>query len=237
MTRLIVDTRDLRQALAAVGPHMGSPRLQPELARVHCRVEGPNLVVTATNTVSAALAIVSMLENEHGEASVFDLYPTELADLLGGFKASDPKEELGDTLRVEETDVPQPSLRITDVSGLWPGKSLTLPRDAVMGNAFPDIGASLATLLRQAEMRMPHVGDVVANGGMLGLFGKAARSYGCPLIVEVTGDRSPVLVIACGESFVGFLATIVPSEDAALEQKRWRSAWFDRLTPFADAGE
>lgn len=229
MTRLIVDTQDLRQALAAVRPHMGSPKLLPHLARVHCRVEGPNLVVAATDTVSTGLAIVSIIENEHGEVSVFDLYPNEIDDLLMAFKAADPKEHVGDTLRIESTDVGPAALRITDVSGLWPGKSLTLPRDVVITEAFPDVGGSLGRLLHQSELREPHVGEVIANGAMLGTFGKAARAYGEPLVVEQVGQQRPVLVISCGESFLGCLATITLDEDGALEQKRWRSAWLDRL--------
>lgn len=61
MTDITVSTVDFRNAVLATRPHLPDPKADhlTDLCRVHCRIARYGLIVAATNTVTAALAMGS----------------------------------------------------------------------------------------------------------------------------------------------------------------------------------
>jgi len=235
MTRIVVGTADLRAALTAVRGHVPKGAEAP-YAWVRGTVAGPNLELSATNShTSMAIAIVSIIENETGEAGAFDLLPSEVAELLLAFKgrgASGDGDDVGPTLRIHTSGGPSPSLRVTDVSGFWPGKSISFPRASLDPGDFPDVAGVFGRLLA----RSPKAPDrVVTHGPALASFAKAGTAYGEPLIIESVSDTGRTLLISCGESFLGLLLTSDLDEDRQVKVKEWREAWSRRL-PAAGGG-
>lgn len=233
---LTVNTLDLRQALMAVTPHTGDPKLSSALAVVHFTATDGMLHVTACNTVTMGHAVASVWEADGLTGDVNDdafNLPADVAkELLQIFKAKNkqPEDEIGDTLRIT---VSPNDITFVDVSGLFPGKELKIPRED--DNDFP---LGFGRLLIQAvlsERVMPE--RLVAAGRLIRLFAAASAAYGEPLVIEPTEDAKRIL-ISCGESFLGLLMPI-RSEDGstvANELNAWREGWMNRLPEIAHAG-
>lgn len=234
---LTVNTLDLRQALMAVTPHTGDPKLSSALAVVHFTATDGMLHVTACNTVTLGHAVASVWESDGLTGDVNDdafNLPADVAkELLTIFKAKgkQPEDEIGDTLRITVRD---DSITFMDVSGLFPGKEFKIPREDDNGE-FP---LAFGRLLIQAVLSdrvMPE--RLVAAGRLLRLFATASQAYGEPLVIEPTEDAKRIL-ISCGESFLGLLMPI-RSEDGstvANELNAWRDGWMNRLPELAHAG-
>ncbi len=225
MTSVLVEVQDLRDALLAVLPHVPAPKDDPRLAWVRLRVFAQTLEVSATDRHTAALALVSVLDHGDDDLQDVDLTVEDVRKILAVFKAGPQGEQV--TIRVEVFDR---ELRLTDVSGLLTGESLTLQRASAGGeDAFPDIRKLFAGKLQQGEAL---VGDVWLNQNLLARFGAAQKAYGYPLIFEPTRNvvalRSPLLV-RCGESFLGLVIPVSPTEEAAAEARSWVRGWDQRL--------
>jgi len=223
MSRITVATADLRRALAAVAPH-AAPDDAPSLHRVRLAVGEHNIVASATNGYSAGIALVSV-EDHDGELLTVDLSPTDVKEVLALFKGSGKpgtEDEIGATLRLD-TDTEH--FRVTDTAGLFDGKSLQLPRQPV-ADAFPN-------LLRVAHIAMtrrerPVDERLVTNGRLLALFRAASAAYARSLALEMTG-RNSVLVLSCGEDFLGLLQPLRSSDEELAQLRAWRQAWLRRI--------
>lgn len=223
MTQITVGTADLRNALLSVAPHAGDDDA-PLIHRIRLTVDDHNMWVTATNRYTAAMAIVTTEDWDDNEDRDIDLSPTDVKEILSLFKTSGgtTDDQPDDTLRIE-ADAEHTG--ITDVSGLFPGKSLRLPRYPTDDN-YPNIPNFIYD---QLNLPSSSVERVATSGKLLGLFGAAARVYKEPLIVEPTGETT-ALVIACGESFLGLLSPIRPEPENQARIDEWREAWMGRLT-------
>ena len=222
MTAITVGTNDLRAGLVSVAPHAGPDDDHPALHRIRLTADRHNVWVTATNRYSAALAIVSTEDTDTDDQPPIDLSPVDVQEILALFKATKDGDEDGATLRIEADDR---HTTITDVSGLFPGKALTLPRYKTDDN-FPDLPKLIHGQLTADSNGTDHV---VTDAKLLGLFGHAARAYKQPLEIETGVGQSGTLVIACGESFLGLLQPQKPTEDGAARLTEWRDAWRNRL--------
>ena len=227
-TTVTVGTNDLRAGLLAVAPHAGPDTDVPAIHRIRLHPDRHNVWVQATNRYTAALAIVSVEDDTPDDQDPFDLSPVDVQEILALFKPTKDGDEDGATIRIDAGDT---HTTITDVSGLFPGKALTLPRYKT-DDLFPDLPKLIHTQITADSNGTDHL---VTNPKMLGLFQHAARAYKQPLEIETgTGDAG-TLVIACGESFLGLLQPMKPGEDEAARLSEWRHDWLNRLDERAGA--
>lgn len=231
---LTVNTADLRHALTSVQPHVHNDSATG-LNVVHFMATNENLFVQATNTASAALAIVSLWETEMltGDPSedAFDLDPTVVKELLQVFKASknQPEDEIGDSLRITVT---KKELTFIDMSGLFPGKMYSVP-NASTSELFPN----LPRLFNEAvDARKQVPARIMANGKLLQLFAHASAAYKEPLAIEPTDTKTRML-ITCGESFIGMLMPVSAEDGTELAAKLEdaKNGWSHRLPAIAFA--
>lgn len=231
---LDVNTKDLRQALQAVLPHVAQDEAYGNLCNVRVSVTDQHLYVQATSTVSAAMAIASVWEYSDltGDPTedVFELSPTTVKELLSIFKASkgQPDDSIGDALRIT---VNPKELRFLDVSGLFPGKEFSIP-NAELSPTYPNL-TSLFWNALASDVVVP--ARIVTNGKLLQLFAHAASAYAQPLAIEPTELKSRML-ISCGESFLGLLMPIKAEEgsEIANDLSAWKAGWFNRLPEISD---
>lgn len=232
--RLTINTADLRHALVSVQPHVHNDS-STGLDVIHFMADDGHVYVQATNTASAALAIVSVWESEgltgDPEEDSFDLDPTVVKELLSVFKASknQPEDEIGDSLQIHVTGK---ELTFTDISGLFPGKTYIVPNGNT-SEMFPNLPRLFLEAV-DAEKRVP--ARIMANGKLLQLFAHASASYKEPLAIEPTNLKTRML-ITCGESFIGMLMPIKAEEGSELDAKLKDAArgWSARLPALAYA--
>lgn len=227
-----VTTADLRSALQAVSVHAG-PEEYPSLARVRCDLGARgDLLVSATNRFTVALALVSVWENSTGEMVVFDLSPSDVRSVLAEFVPTKGDDDPGgDTLVIE---VGKTEITFTDASGLFPdaSKALRLPR-IPNEEQFPDIPKLIRTTVERGAGEGT---QLVVSSDLLALFHKGlGRAYkGQPLLIE-PGPTGTALVVRCGESFLGLLMPSRTDESQDAQHARWAAAWDARLPdPLAD---
>lgn len=136
------------------------------------------------------------------DTDAFNL-PVDVAkELLALFKSSGKQKEgeIGEALRLTIKDK---TITILDVSGLFPGKELTIPRED--GNDYPLAFGRMLMSAILSEPVMPK--RLTASGRLVKLFATASAAYGEPLVIEPTEDSRRIL-ISCGESFLGLLMPI-----------------------------
>lgn len=230
--KIWVNTADFRKALQAVIPHAHDDA-DTGFATVHCVVTQENVYLQSTNTFTAGMAISSVWEREDltGDPAedCFDLGVAMGKELLQVFKAKrKPENELDDQLSILVTEG---QLVVTDVSGLFPGKSWSVPRPAPSGDYFPNFPRMFADAM---SGRIVPPARIIAAGKLLKLFSAASSAYGKPLTVEATSQPKQML-LSCGESFLGMLTQVDASVDSELAQDLadWRGAWKSRLPEVA----
>jgi hypothetical protein len=223
MTSITVGTEDFRLALRSVGPHADPDPDFPQLHRIRMSVGPENLGVSATNRYTVGHAIVSIWGNDDGDMTDFDLSPSDVKEILTLFRCTKGTgEEMPDSTLLIEVD--DRHTTVTDMSGLFPGKSLRLPKYPVEEN-FPSIENLIkATLNRQAKAAE----RLITSGRFLGLFAKAAAAYGEQLVMDPSGGNAAIL-ITCGESFVGMLMPVRGDEDMTAKIDSWHADWLERL--------
>lgn len=220
MTSFTVELIDLRRALAAITPHVPSPKDSLQLARVRLTPFAHTLEVTATDRYTMGLALVSVLGYDDESADVIDLSITDVKKVLAVFKVPDKGEEV--EIRISTT---REEVTFADVSGLVTGESLTLQRVTGGDDLFPNLREMFAGNLRQDRTQ---VGDFWLNAPLLHRFEPAQRSYGSPLIFEPHRSGKS-LIIRCGSSFLGIIARVMPDEYARGEATGWVNDWNERL--------
>lgn len=234
-TEITVGTADLRDALKSVIVHAGRDKDEPLLQRIRIVVRLGNLLVAATNRYTLGLALVSVWDNTYDDDGVIiDLPVTQVAEILAMFRApTNQDDDAGDDdLRIRLTDR---YLTITDVAGLIPGKEVTWPRTSPE-DTFPDLPKVMGGMLADAGTGRPNA--LHTNGKFLALFKVAATTYGRTVVLEPTKDDVGALVVSCGESFLGALMPIRPTDEQVTEQEGWRLAWHRRLSVLdPDSGE
>lgn len=230
MTSIVVGTLDLRQALQSVVQHTLPGEDEIFQGRVRCEVGEVNLDVFATNGYTAGHAIVSVQENRDGEVEApFDLTAGQVNEVLAVFKVAKEREAQAQ-LRVS---VDEEHVCVTDCSGLFDGKSLSLPKTP-LHEQYPDVRGLLGKHLDLGQVGAAQRSLLLANGDMLRAFTAAARAYKEPLAIEAVGSGNPRLLITCGESFIGLLMTmsVEAAGDHGDDIRDWREAWRRRLPRF-----
>lgn len=225
-TEIMVSTADLRQALRSVAVHASQDKDTPLLQRVRFAIRGGNALVTATNRYTAGLAAVSVWDNTYGDDNTdLDLPVSQVGEILAMFKSKgESSDDAGDDdLRIRLTDR---YVTMTDTAGLFPGKEVTWPRLATE-DQFPDIPALVAGMLASAGSS--NAAALHTSGRLLGLFKAASTVYDKPIVIEPTSATHGALVLSVGESFLGLLMPLKPSEEDLAEQKEWRRGWEERL--------
>lgn len=231
---LTVSTADLRHALVSVQPHVHNDS-STGLDVVHFMAHEGHVYVQATNTASAALAIVSVWDSDNltGDPATdsFDLDPTVVKELLAVFKAgkNQPEDEIGDSMRIAKTSK---ELTFTDISGLFPGKTYIVPNGQT-SEVFPNLPRLFVEAV-DADKQVP--ARIMANGKLLQLFAHAAAAYKSPLAIEPTNTKTRML-ITCGESFIGMLMPVSAEDGTELDAKLKdaRDGWSHRLPALAYA--
>jgi hypothetical protein len=218
--RVTLGTNDLRLALKSVVQHVAlDPDLQ-EIHRVRLEVGPVNVTVSATNRYTIGQAIVSVDEHGDGDLSAFDLSPADVKDVLAMFPAPKKDEPDGSV----EIEVNSKHAIFTDVSGLFAGKQLKLPR-CPMTQKFPDVDE----LIRKSLLRGSKSAErLITNPNLVKLFLTAATVYGAPLVLDPAGTDGAMLV-TCGESFVGLLMPVRPDEETTAKLHGWHMAWLHRI--------
>lgn len=230
---LTVNTLDVRQALQSVIPHAADVKDSPAHAVVHFTATDQNLYLTACNTQTLGHSVASVWEADgltgDPDTDGFNL-PVDVAkEMLALFKSSGkrPEDEIGEALRLT---IKAKTITVLDVSGLFPGKELTIPRED--GNEYP---VTFGRMLMSAVLSEPVMPKrLTASGRLVKLFATAAAAYGEPLVIEPTEDARRIL-ISCGESFLGLLMPI-RDEEVAGNLNAWREGWMRRLPEIAHAG-
>lgn len=230
---LTVNTLDVRQALQSVIPHAADVKDSPAHAVVHFTATDNNLYLTACNMQTLGHSAASVWEADgltgDPDTDAFNL-PVDVAkELLALFKSSGKTKEgeLGEALRLT---IKNKTITVLDVSGLFPGKELTIPRED--GNEYPVTFGRMLMSAVLAEPVMPK--RLTASGRLVKLFATAAAAYGEPLVIEPTDDSRRIL-ISCGESFLGILMPI-RDEEVSGNLNAWREGWMRRLPEIAHAG-
>jgi hypothetical protein len=230
---LTVNTLDVRQALQSVIPHAADVKDSPAHAVIHFTATDQNMYLTACNMQTLGHSVASVWEADgltgDPDTDAFNL-PVDVAkELLALFKSSGTRkeDEIGEALRITVKDK---AITVLDVSGLFPGKELTIPRED--GNEYP---VTFGRMLMSAVLSEPVMPKrLTASGRLVKLFATAAAAYGEPLVIEPTEDARRIL-ISCGESFLGLLMPI-RDEEVAGNLNAWRKGWMNRLPEIAHAG-
>lgn len=223
MTSITVGTEDFRLALRAVAPHAGQDPTLPVLQRIRLDIGGENLAVSATNRYSIGHAIVSIWDNRQGDLTTLDLSPMDVKEILVLFRASGGS---GDEMPDEQLEltVTDKTLTVTDISGLFPGKALVLPRYPT-DEHFPKVENLLRNKLASPPMGAERL---VTSGTLLALFAKAAAAYDEPLVIDPAGNNA-AMMISCGESFIGMLMPMRSDAEVEAKFNGWHTDWLERL--------
>lgn len=218
-----VYTADLRQALSSVLVHAHPKPDAPSMHRVRLELGPENVEVSATDSVTAALAIVSVVAFDRELLEPIDLDPTDARLLLALFKAG--QEQADDPQFMLHVEASTTHLRFTDVSGLFDGRSVTLLRLAHDEN-MPVLRRLFSSLLRR-DPGAPAA--LAANGSSLALFKAATAAYKQPLQLECSTTKRAAVLLSCGESFLGALMPLAQDDEQLAEAVEWRRAWERRL--------
>ncbi|TSD48560.1 hypothetical protein FFI94_022105 [Rhodococcus sp. KBS0724] len=223
MTKILVETNDLRAGLISTVAHASNGKYYPSLARVRLDVGPVNINITATDTHTVGWAVVSVVSHVEPELETIDISVTDVEKILTVFKAVRTKgDEPEHTLCIATTEQ---EITITDASGLFAGEeSLTVIR-LPAEEKFPDIPASFA----HAQHSRPRPIDwLLVGDSLVRKFHAAAACYHEPFTFETVRTSSSIIV-RCGESFIGRMPQPELRPAVKEELARWRSGWDARI--------
>lgn len=244
MTVFIVQTADFTRALRAAVLFAGKDPENDMWHRVRVDVGPVNVQVFATNGYAAGLAIASVQDHADDVLEPFDLSPAQVKDVLTLFPLMRNMEE-EQLLEVSLSGVEHFTVR--DVSGLFPGKTVKLPRlpGTVDGEADP-VGKIPHLLGRTVAATGKHYldGVLVTAPDWVALFAKAAQVYKEQVCLTPYSDDSGRgrLLATAGESFIGTLLGWTGhgtgyDDDLVSKQVAHRDAWQVRLPVPAAASD
>lgn len=225
-TELGVGTGDLRNALRSVVVHASPDKELPVLQRVRLHIQRDNILAVATNRYSVGLAAISIWDNTYEDDGIaIDLTITQVTEILAMFKSKNEKDDDAgdDDLRIRLTDR---YMTMTDTAGLFPGKEVTWPRVATE-KTFPNILGLVGGIHAKAGSGSAYA--LHTSGRLLALFKTASAVYDAPITIMPTAADGGALCITVGESFVGALMPIKPSDEQVVQASAWRGAWDRRL--------
>lgn len=230
-----VSTADLRDALRAVTPHaeqLKTGDLDAE-HRVRLVLDAHHVNVLASNSSTAAMAIVSIEDDTRNERFAaddgpltVDITPRQARLILQQFKAKGTDPEGVEQLL--SVTVGAGLVTLTDKSGLFAGETVSFP-DHGVADGFPDVMGIIQRALAAASSSQGPK-PLTADGKTLALFKPASVVYGQPLVVEATGTvESRGFLVSCGESFLGVVSSRHQDDDSLKRRDAWRTAWMRRL--------
>jgi len=225
-TELGIGTADLRNALRAVVVHASPDKETPALQRVRLHVQRTNILAVATNRYSVGLAAISIWDNKYeDDGIIIDLTLTQIGEILALFKSKNEKtaDTGDDDLSIRLTDR---YMTMTDTAGLFPGKEVTWPRVAIE-ETFPNVLGLVGGFHAKAGSGSAYA--LHTSGRLLALFKTASAVYDAPITLMPTATDGGALCITVGESFVGALMPIKPSDEQVIQASAWRRAWDLRL--------
>ncbi|WP_157114567.1 hypothetical protein [Nocardia niwae] len=198
--------------------------------RVRLQFGRQHVTVSATDRFTCALSIVSLWgDAPPGGYRVIgvELLPDDVAKILSIFKGG--KETVGEGVSPENLlrlEVLDEHLRITDCSGMIDGRALQLPRLSTEDSALAAVAQQI-----EAVHQSPHrtIDDMAVSGDMIARFREASRAYGAPLLIEGRGVRSPALLVRCGESFLGIMASRELTPERRERVDEFVAGWANRL--------
>lgn len=208
-------TQELLKALKGVACHASADPELPKLNRVRFEVTGDTLAVTATDLYTAGHARISV-DNAYGDDRFhFDLTPQECKEITQVLAVKDDGND--HFLRVDAKDQ---HVIVTDVSGFgFDGKSLQLIR--YPAGEFPDVVKMIGGFIRDPQADGEHL---VTDGPRLRQFTTTAAAYAQPLVIQARGAKG-VLVVTCGEHFIGALMPVRSDEGFDAELRATMDAW------------
>ncbi len=232
-TSTTVGTNDLRSALTAVRVHAGSDADLPTVHRIRLAIGRENVVVTATDTHTAGMAIVSVWDNDTncGGPCTVDLLPADVTQILRIFGAVKEKSDLPEFML--RLNVTQDRLTITDCSGLVDGRAYRVPRLPTDGGALCAIPG---LIMHQNDSAATLLADMVIAGEATARFRAASTAYAEPLEVEAHAANR-ALLIRCGGSFLGLMMPTRPTDEARDRMREWAADWNRRLPEIVAAAE
>lgn len=229
-----VGTGDLRRALTAVRVHASADHEIPHIHRVRLMLDTENVVVVATDTFTAGMAIVSVWDTAGGIDELpltVDLAPGDVANILRIFTAGKEKDDIPDyQVRL---DVTADRLTVTDSSGMIDGHAFTVPRLPTDGSTLCKIPALLAAQHESAPARLD---EMSVGGETMARFKTAAAAYGEGLDIAFR-EASRMLLVRCGESFLGGMMPRHLSDASVSERRDWADGWTRRLPGIVAAAD
>lgn len=225
-TTLTVGTADLRQALAAVRVHASTEKEDSQFNRVRLTFGPENVVVTASDRFTAGLALVSVWDDsDETEGLIVELAPEDVVSILRIFKAGTSKSsDIPDYIL--QLDIGKDELTVTDISGFGiAGHALRVPRLST------EVGLSGVPGLvhrQQTGAYAQLVSGLAVASEYMARFKDAGSAYGHPLMLEARADGR-VMLVRCGESFLGILSPRRLDEDQLVRAKEWSDSWDRRL--------
>lgn len=233
---LTVSLRELRQAIASVVVHAEPTKTGDEiskLSRVRVTAGKDELLFAATNTVTTALAAVTIDEDSRAQRfaaddGVFsvDVMPGALRGILTTFKVGRTTADAEDAYA--EVKLTSDWLTLTDTDGLLPGMSTTLPLIG-LSDSFPDVIGVLGRTFGSA-MGTPQAKPLISEAKPLALFRHAATAYQAALTFEPTGTaESRGFAVWCGPLFQGLISSSDPSGNSLGHRDTERQTILRRL--------
>lgn len=226
-TTLVVGTADLRHALTAVRVHASTDREDPQFNRVRLTFDSENVAVTASDRFTAGLALASIwdgAESDIPDALVVELAPEDVVSILRIFRAGKESGDEPDYMLRFEID--KDEITVTDVSGFGiAGHALTMPRLSTE----PGLASVPWLIQRQQQGAAAMLASGIAvSGEFLARFKVAGKTYAEPIALEARAEGR-VLLVRCGESFLGVLSPRRMDEDYLVKAKGWSESWDRRL--------
>lgn len=233
--RLIVNTTQFRQALAACLPHSAGPKAGV-MEALRVQVTPERLWVMATSGGTSCMAVATIYEEAEGltgdpSEDAFHLSPANAKAILAVFTQADELDETQLDIIRTQTDNGH-ELKIRDVGGLLEGSELTLT-GCEPDATFPNVAGAVmpATL---GDTPLPVWTDI--DGSALARFVRTAKAYGGGLTITQNTRTGSSYHIAVGALCRG-LITIKRYDDdgdapdfAAFDQQ-----WEDQTGALADA--
>jgi hypothetical protein len=243
LTVFTVATGDLRRALDAVRRHADKTKTGGDgdatchRVRLLFEPQAGELRVVATNLVTAAAAVVKLLDPTGGQLDIFsgsdddgktqprtscDLDLVSVSKVLKVF----PKDGSEDGLTRIQVDDNGPTFR--HAGGLFDGEALEL-LSAGGGGSFPDVWAAIRKAALAAQST-PSPKPLTAAGSSLAAFEAASKLYETPLTVLPSGTpESRGFVVQCGPLFLGTISSAHNDGDSLGRRDAAAQVWLRRF--------